>query len=87
VGCDVKDRRVLRGCYREEGNVTRENKALPASGFVVLWKCEGPVHTDLVGPTLVLNSSRRVIYVHRTCTEKKYIQTTQQTAIYSHCTN
>ena len=61
--------------------MTRENKALPESGFVVLWKYEGPVHTNLVGSTLVLNSSRRVVYVHRPCTEKKYIQTTQQTAI------
>ena len=70
--------------------MTRENKALPESGFVMLWKFEGPVHTNLVGSTLVLNSSglgRRVIYVHRPCTDKKYILTTQQTAIYSQYTN
>jgi hypothetical protein len=35
VGWDVKDRRVLQGCCREEFNTTRENKALPESGFVV----------------------------------------------------
>ena len=71
MGCDVKDKRVLRGCYGEEGNVTRENRALPENGFVVLWKYEGPVHTNLVGSTLVLNLSRKVVYVHRPCTEKK----------------
>jgi len=36
VRWDVKDTMVLQGCYREEGIVTRENRAVPESGFVVL---------------------------------------------------